>query len=134
MNATRFLGTLVTLGALLGAANAHAQRATKRPAPGEAASSAAGVVNLNTATAEQLMLLPGIGTSKAQAILEARRHQPFASVDQIVRVRGIGRATLRRLRPYLAVHGDTTLAQAVRAPRAPSAAGSADPEPPRPHR
>lgn len=128
MNTTRLLGTFLTLVSLVGVAGiAGAQRASKRTAAPAAAEAPAaeGVVNVNTASAEQLMLLPGIGASKAQAILEARRNQPFASVDQIVRVRGIGRATLRRLRPYLTVRGDTTLSRAVQSPRGSSREGAA---------
>lgn len=115
------------------AGTADAQRASKRPAATAGADAVApaaeGVVNINTASAEQLMLLPGIGPSKAEAIVEARRRQPFAAVDQIVRVRGIGRATLRRLRPYLTVRGETTLSTAVRSPR--PAASTAAPAAPR---
>ena len=133
MNANRLLGTFLTIGALVGVtAVAHAQRASKRPTSQTAAEAPAaeGVVNVNTATSEQLQLLPGIGPAKAEAILDARRRQPFAAVDQIVRVRGIGRATLRRLRPYLTVRGDTTLTHAVHVSRA-AAADAAEPEAPR---
>ncbi len=130
------VSSAVLAALLLGTfAEAQAQRATKRasaPAAAAETPAAQGVVNVNTATPEQLQLLPGIGPSKAEAIVEARRRQPFASVDQIVRVRGIGRATLRRLRPYLSVRGETTLSQPVRAPRAPAEA--ADPDPVRPAR
>src|SRR5687768_11411464 len=77
------------------------------------AAAAEGTVNLNTATAAQLQLLPGIGESRARAIIEVRQRRPFARVDDVVGVRGIGRATLRRLRPYLAVRGETTLTRPV---------------------
>ena len=75
--------------------------------------STAGVVNINTATAEQLGLLPGIGETKARAIVAHRQRRPFARIEDLVAVRGIGRSTLRRLRPYLAVRGETTLTRAV---------------------
>lgn len=78
---------------------------------------AEGVVNINTATAEQLGLLPGIGETKARTIVEHRQRRPFARVDDLVAVRGIGRATLRRLRPYLVVRGETTLSRQVSRPR-----------------
>lgn len=81
---------------------------------------AEGVVNINTATADQLGLLPGIGETKARAIVEHRQRRPFARVDDLVAVRGIGRATLRRLRPYLAVRGETTLSRPVANPRPPA--------------
>ena len=74
------------------------------------AAAAPGVVNLNTATLEELDRLPGIGPSRARAILELRaRIKRFARLDDVLRVRGIGRATFRRLRPLLALEGPTTL-------------------------
>lgn len=74
------------------------------------AAAARGVVNLNTATLEELDRLPGIGPSRARAILELRaRIKRFVRVDDVLRVRGIGRATFRRLRPLLALEGPTTL-------------------------
>lgn len=69
-----------------------------------------GVVNLNTATAEQLMLLPGIGEAKAQAILERRKEQGgYKSVDELLEVKGIGAAALERIRPYVVIQGQTSL-------------------------
>jgi len=67
------------------------------------------VVNLNTGTLDQLMLLPGIGPSKGRAIIKYRLRQKFSNTFQIIRVRGIGRKTYRKLRPYLAIKGPTTL-------------------------
>ncbi len=69
-----------------------------------------GVVNLNTANAQELARLPGIGQSKAEAIVTLRdRRGPFQRVEQVMLVRGIGRATFRRLRPMLTLEGPTTL-------------------------
>jgi competence protein ComEA len=68
-----------------------------------------GVVNVNTATAQQLELLPGIGPAKARAILEARRSRGgFENVDELAEVKGIGEVALERLRPYATVKGKTT--------------------------
>jgi competence protein ComEA len=62
-------------------------------------STAAGPVNLNRATAEQLDALPGIGPATAQAIVEHREaNGPFASVDELEDVRGIGPAKLDAIR------------------------------------
>ena len=56
-------------------------------------------VNLNTATAPELELLPGIGPALAARIVEDRdRKGPFKSVDDLDRVKGIGPETLRKLR------------------------------------
>jgi competence protein ComEA len=68
-----------------------------------------GAVNLNTASAFELSLLPGIGSRKAVAIVEHRQKRPFRFPEQIVKVKGIGRGTFRRLKPFLVVEGETTL-------------------------
>jgi competence protein ComEA len=57
-----------------------------------------GLVNLNSATAAELDSLPGIGPSKAQAIIDNR---PFATVDELDSVPGIGASTLEQLRPLV---------------------------------
>lgn len=75
-----------------------------------AAQAAEGVVNVNTATAEELVRLPGIGLAKANAILDYRKERgAFKSVDELRQVKGIGDAALERLRPHLATEGKTTL-------------------------
>lgn len=57
------------------------------------------VVDLNTATAEELESLPGIGPATAQAIIEYRRqHGRFRSVDELLAVRGIGPAKLAQIK------------------------------------
>lgn len=61
-------------------------------------------VNLNTADEAQLVTLPGIGPSKAKAIIALRqKRKGFRKVHEILRVRGIGRKTLRKLMPYLSI-------------------------------
>jgi len=72
-----------------------------------------GVVNVNTATLEQLVLLPGVGPARAQAIIAYREEHPFRRVEDLLQIRGIGRATLDRLRPYVATEGQTTLTRPV---------------------
>ena len=74
-----------------------------------AESSLSGVVNLNTATAEELQLLPGVGESRARAILEVRKTRgSFKSVEELTDVKGIGPAMLEKMRPHLALSGRTT--------------------------
>ena len=68
-----------------------------------------GVVNVNTATAAELEMLPGIGASRAQALIAARDETGgFASLDQLLDVKGIGEASLAKLRPHLVLEGETT--------------------------
>lgn len=78
-------------------------------APALAAGALSGVVNVNTASAEQLQLLPGVGEARARAILATRKRLGgFKSVDQLVEVKGIGAVALDRLRPFVVVQGKTT--------------------------
>ena len=61
--------------------------------------SAPAQVNLNTATAEQLESLPGIGPDLAQRILDYRADSgPFKNVDELLNVKGIGEGKLSKLR------------------------------------
>lgn len=61
-------------------------------------------LDLNTATAEQLETLPGIGPTTAAAIIEHReRKGPFRSVDALLDVRGIGPARLEQIRDLVRV-------------------------------
>jgi len=70
--------------------------------------SSGAVVNLNTATATELSYLPGVGPSKANAIIEYRSNREFKKVDDLMRVKGIGRKTFKKIQPYLTVEGPTT--------------------------
>jgi competence protein ComEA len=77
---------------------------TPRSAPQAAAAATQFPINLNTATAEQLEAIPGIGPVLAQRIIEYRQtHGRFQSVDELLEVRGIGSKRLENMRPYVVV-------------------------------
>jgi len=75
-----------------------------QPAP-TAVAVAPAPVNLNSADAETLTReLRGIGETKAKAIIDYREeHGPFSSVDELLEVKGIGSATLDKIRGQLSV-------------------------------
>jgi competence protein ComEA len=62
-----------------------------------------GKIQLNKATAAQLITIPGIGESKAKAILAHRKQiGRFHSIEQLLDVKGIGEKLLEKMKPYLA--------------------------------
>ena len=66
--------------------------------------SGSSLLNINTASAVQLMELDGIGEVKAAAIIEYRReHGIFKSIDELVNVKGIGEKTLEKNRDKITV-------------------------------
>lgn len=73
-----------------------------------------GVVNINSATPEQLRLLGGVGPAKIRNIVAYRRAHPFRTVEELVRIKGIGRKMVRKLRMNLAVSGPTTAQIVIR--------------------
>lgn len=63
----------------------------------------AAMIDINTASAAELDALPGIGLKLSQRIVDERARQLFKSVDDLVRVRGIGKKTVEKLRPFATV-------------------------------
>jgi len=62
------------------------------------------LINLNTATAEQLAALSGIGKAKAEAIVKYRdEHGGFKSIDELKEVKGVGDALLEKNRALIAL-------------------------------
>ena len=68
-----------------------------------------GVVNVNTASGAELELLPGIGPSRAEAVIEYRKaNGPFKNVSDLTQVSGIGEKALARIRQHCVLQGKTT--------------------------
>jgi competence protein ComEA len=79
---------------------------------------AKGVVNVNTASSEQLQLLPRIGPALAERIINFRElNGPFKAAEELVAVKGIGERSLENLKPYVVTEGETTLKEKIRLPR-----------------
>jgi competence protein ComEA len=86
-------------------------------------------VNINAADASQLALLPRVGPSVAQRIIDYRKKNgPFKSADDLMLVQGIGEKTYQLIKPYVATAGETTLKEKVKAGRASSDKASDKPE------
>ena len=64
------------------------------------------IVNLNTATLDELQTLPGIGASTAARILEYRqKNGPFKKIEELMNVRGVGEKSFLKLRSQITVAG-----------------------------
>jgi competence protein ComEA len=86
----------------------------------------AGKVNINSASVDELQLLPRIGPSVAARIVEHReKNGQFKTAEDLMLVRGIGEATFELLKPYVSVTGGTTLTEKVPSPRKAKADDSA---------
>ena len=72
-------------------------------------------ININTATKDELVSLPGIGPAKAQAIVDYRKaHGPFKTVEDLKDVKGIGAKRFEKLKPDLSVSGASSAKPAVK--------------------
>lgn len=76
------------------------------PPPDDVPAAENGLLDLNRASAADLQTLPGIGPSKANAIIEHRaKYGPFRSVDDLLNVKGIGPKLLEKMRPLVTIGG-----------------------------
>ncbi len=88
-----------------------------------------GVVNLNTATLDQLDALPGISPKVAAAVVAERAARPFSRPEEVMRVRGVSKKRFERLRPHLTVTGPTSFVPASARPRSGAPRAQARPRP-----
>ena len=74
------------------------------PAFAEANAAPAGKININTATIEELITLPGVGPTLAGRIVEYREKAgQFASVEELLNVKGIGEKNFEKIAEWLTV-------------------------------
>lgn len=91
-------------GASGNAADAYGKNAAdKRGASKVSAQGSAGRVRINSASASELQSLPGVGPALAQRIIAERSRGRFASAEDLLRVSGIGKAKLEKMRAYVEV-------------------------------
>lgn len=102
-----FVTLMLTLILTMAASQAEAQTRKQAAKPE--------VVNINTATAEQLAYLPRVGPSLSGRILEFRKENgEFKKTEDLILVKGIGEKTFKNLEPFITVKGETTLARKLR--------------------
>ena len=90
---------------------AQPKKAAKAPKAAKGKKELSGKLNLNTATVEELTMLPGVGPSKAERVIAWRtKNGDFKRVADLRKVKGFGYKTIKKLEPYLDVKGTTTLA------------------------
>ena len=86
------------------AANAYGKNAAdKRGVNKVSAQGSAGRVRINSASVSELQSLPGVGPALAQRIIAERSRGRFASAEDLLRVSGIGKAKLEKMRAYVEV-------------------------------
>ena len=101
--------TRILMAAILGiavsaaATSAQSKSTTQKAATGATATAAA-PVNLNTATAEQLATIPGVGPKMAERIIDYRqKNGGFKKVEDLMNVSGVGEKSFLKLKPLVSV-------------------------------
>lgn len=91
---------------------AQAEKPAAKPVAAEKAakSGLSGKLNINTATAEQIDMLPGLGMARAQAIIDYRNtNGNFKKIEDLQNVKGIKEKKTEKFKDYIIFEGETTL-------------------------
>jgi len=92
------------LGIAVSAAAASAQSKSTPKAATAATATAAAPVNLNTATAEQLATIPGVGPKMAERIIDYRqKNGSFKKIEDLMNVSGVGEKSFLKMKPLITV-------------------------------
>jgi competence ComEA-like helix-hairpin-helix protein len=96
---------------------ATVEKAAKPAKP--AKSALTGKININTATVDQIAMLPGVGPKKAQALIDYRaKNGNFKTTADLLKVPGIKQKKVDKLKDYIIFEGETTLKNEAAAPPA----------------
>ncbi len=68
-----------------------------------------GQVNINTASQAELELLPGVGPSIASKMIAYRSEHPFEQLNHVMRIKGIGKKTYAKIKPFMKLEGESNL-------------------------
>lgn len=100
-------GILATVAAVIGVASAGVwlYRDTSALVGDLGPAEGSLVVNINTASQEELETIPGIGPTRAAQIIAGR---PYGSVDELAKIAGISPAQVDNLRPFITTDGETS--------------------------
>lgn len=99
-------GVLATAAAVIGVASAGVwlYRDTRSLVGDFGPDEGSLVVNINTASQDELETIPGIGPTRAAQIIAGR---PYSSVDELAKIAGISQAQVESLRPFVTTTGET---------------------------
>jgi competence protein ComEA len=99
---------LSSLGAMLLLLCVSSVALAKRP---PSAPAVTGVANLNTASEKMLEALPAVGPSRAKAIVAYRQEHKFTKIEDVRKVKGVGKGVFAKIKPHVSVSGPNTLAK-----------------------
>jgi comEA protein len=95
--------------------SSFAAAAAEEAAQATAPSKLEGKLNINTADAKQLAMLPGIGEKTAANIIDYRtQNGNFKAVEDLSKVKGVGKKTLEKINNHIILEGQSTLKKATK--------------------